>query len=252
MYTAASGMLVQQVHIDIIANNLANVNTPGYRADRMLTRAFPHHIIYRVDDAPNAGPAPVGRLGTGAYVDGTALSLEQAALQHTGSPLHAAIVGEGFFAVETAAGMRLTRDGGFTLDAEGWLVTSSGARVLGQQGAIQLGDGTQAPRRVTIDEFGGVWADGQQVDTLLVVTVDNPAWLRKEGANLLVPNEASGEPEPLAQFRLQTGHREASNVQVVTEMVRIITAHRAYEMAQRAVQAHDELLDRAVNEVSRL
>lgn len=252
LYTAASGMLAQQVHIDIIANNLANVNTPGYRADRMLTRAFPHHLIYRADDAPFKNPVPIGPLGTGAYVDGTALSLEQGALQRTGNPLHVAIVGDGFFAVETAAGLRLTRDGGFTIDGEGWLVTASGARVLGQQGAIRLGDGTRPPSRVSIDESGGVWVDGQRVDTLLVVAVDNPAWLQKEGANLMVPSDASGEPYPLPQFRLQEGHREGSNVQVVTEMVRIITAHRAYEVAQRAVQAHDQLLDRAVNEVARL
>lgn len=249
-------MLVQQHRLDVISNNLANVTTPGYRADRTVIRAFPDMALYRVDDGAGTGsgrPAPVGRLGTGAFMEGTVLSLEEGPLETTGNPLDAAIVGEGFFLVETPAGQRLTRDGGFTVDGEGRLVTRDGHPVLDRNGqpivAVQAG---QPAGVAHIDAAARLWVGGQQVAELAVVSVNNPALLRKEGGNRFAPTDGSGPVFVLDDVRLEPGHREGSNVGAVTEMVRIISAFRAYEAAQRTVQAHDDLLDRAVNEVGRL
>lgn len=256
LYTAASGMLAQQHHIDILSNNLANVNTPGYRADRMLSRAFPDMLLHRINDGvgrAGSRPVPIGRLGTGVYVDGTALSLEEGPLQTTGNPLDVAVVGEGFFMVDTDQGPRLTRDGGFHVAADGYLVTRDGHRVLGTDGQglyVASAHGSAEPPH--IDGEGGVWVQGVQVGTLAIVNVDNPALLRKEGGSRLVADEASGMPFLMANPRVETGVREGSNVPIVGEMVRVISAYRAYEAAQKAVQAQDELLGRAVEQVARL
>lgn len=251
-------MLVQQHRLDVISNNLANVTTPGYRADRTVTRAFPDMALYRVDDGASSGPgggrpAPLGRLGTGAYMEGTVFSLEEGPVQATGNPLDAAIVGDGFFLVETPMGLRLTRDGGFTIDGEGRLVTRDGHPVLDRDGqpivAVEPG---QPAGPAYMDGGARLWVGDQQVAELAVVSVDNPALLRKEGGNRFAPTDGSGPLFALDNPRVEPGHREGSNVGAVTEMVRIISAFRAYEAAQRTVQAHDDLLDRAVNEVGRL
>lgn len=256
LYTAASGMLAQQHHIDILSNNLANVNTPGYRADRMLSRAFPDMLIHRIHDGvgrAGSRPVPVGRLGTGVYVDGTALSLEEGPLQTTGNPLDVAVMGEGFFLIDTEQGPRLTRDGGFHVAADGFLVSRDGHRVLGTEGQwLNVASPDGSPEPPQIDGEGGVWVQGQYVGALAVVNVDNPALLRKEGGNRLVANESSGQPVLVDNPRVETGVREGSNVPIVGEMVRVISAYRAYEAAQKAVQAQDELLGRAVEDVARL
>lgn len=261
MYTGASGMLAQQVRTDVLANNLANAQTVGFKREAVLQRAFPEMLIRRVFDpvAPGGGavgtffgaqgaydPRPVvGRLGTGTYVDGTWTVHEQGPLRYTGNDLDVALNGDGFFAVQTEAGVRYTRDGRFALDAEGRLVTLAGWPVLDADGQPIVVGGA-----ATIDEQGQVWVDGAVTARLGVWSFPEPQWLQREGTGLWVPTDDAGEPAP-GGATVHAGYLEDANVNVVTTMVELITAFRSYEANQKVIQAYDETLGRVVNDLGR-
>ncbi|MEJ5250897.1 MAG: flagellar hook-basal body protein [Chthonomonadetes bacterium] len=237
---AASGMLAQQVRHDVIANNLANADTTGYKADEAVFRTalesaiWRHHDPYRGAEAPRVGVMPFG-----TEVDEIHTDLRPGAITLTGRSLDVAIDGDGFFVVNTPQGERYTRDGAFRQLADGTLVTTDGMPVLGTRGVIR-----SAGVPITIAPNGDVLANGQVVDRLRIVQVQNAV---KEGANRF-----AGNAQPLQQFSLQVGALERSNVSVVQAMVDMITAMRAYEASHRAVLAHDETLQRAVNDVGKV
>lgn len=251
-------MLAQQVHVDVLANNLANVNTVGFKREETLQSAFPEMLLRRVSDPEAAGaqsgafyrdgrdPRPiVGRLGTGAYIDGTWTVHTDGALRQTDNPLDLALVGSGFFVVETDAGIRLTRDGRFTLAEDGTLVTRSGWPLVGQDGPIVI-NGNQ----VAVDEDGFVHVDGQAIAQLQLVDVQDAQMLRKEGAGLWALTDEAGLPEPTA-VRVIAGHVEQSNVNSVQSMVQLIGAFRAYEAGQKVIQTYDATLGKVVNELGK-
>lgn len=257
MYTGASAMLAQQARVDVLANNLANVDTVGFKREQVVQSAFPDMLMRRVFDPVGAGgdagsfygqggwdPRPVvGRLGTGTYVDGTWTVHAEGGLRRTDNPLDLAIVGPGFFAVQTDAGVRLTRDGRFTLNEEGTLVTLTGWPVLGEEGPV-----TVAGTRVAVDEQGRLHVDGEVVAVLQRVDVAEVQGLRKEGGGLWAPTDASGPPEAVAA-RVHGGYVEQSNVNAVQSMVQLISAFRSYEANQKVIQAYDATLGKAVNEL---
>ncbi|HEY8417928.1 MAG TPA: flagellar hook-basal body protein [Limnochordales bacterium] len=268
LYTSASGMLAEQVRVDVLAHNLANVQTAGFKRQTVIQSAFPEMLLHRVNDPMVIGPPgprrsdagavrpqrgfafdprpAVGRLGTGTYIDGTYSDMTAGALRHTGNPLDMALEGDGFFTVETPAGLRFTRDGRFTLDGEGWLVTPEGHRVLGEAGPIRVRGGT-----VHVTEQGEIWVDGALAGVLAIRTFADPQGLVREGSSLWAATEWSGEPQPAAA-RVHAGYLEDSNVNVVMAMVELITAYRSYEANQRVIQAFDQTLGKAVNELGRV
>lgn len=235
LYIAASGMQAQQIRHETVANNLANADTTGYKADQAVFRAVFEQTIWRHRDT---APAPLGSLSFGAQVDGAVTDLRPGTLSITGRSLDVAIEGEGFFVINTPQGERYTRDGAFRQAADGTLVTADGMPVMGTRGVIRS---PNAP--LTISPNGEVLSEGQVVDQLRVVALRSPV---KEGSNRFV-----GTAQPLTQYALQVGMLERSNVSVVLSMVEMITALRAYEAAHRAVLAHDETLQKAVNEVGK-
>ncbi|MBO8142173.1 MAG: flagellar basal-body rod protein FlgF [Firmicutes bacterium] len=255
MYTGASAMMAEQVRVDVLANNLANGQTTGFKREAVLQSAFPSMLLRRIGDPVRmrSGDAAggdlrpvVGRLGTGTYVDGTYTVYEAGPLRFTGNSFDVALVGNGFFAVETPGGVRFTRDGRFTLDGDGWLVTLTGYRVLGQAGPIRI-----LGSDVRIDEDGRVFVDGELVAALQPVGFDEPQGLLREGAGLWAATAASGPPQP-AGARVHQGYLEQSNVNLVSTMVELISAYRSYEANQRVVQAYDQTLGKAVNELGRV
>lgn len=240
LYIAASGMLAQQVRHESIANNLANADTTGYKADEAVFRTALNTAILRHRDPHKGAPAPqVGTLSFGAAVDEMVTDLRPGAIALTGRSLDVAIDGEGFFTVNTPQGERYTRDGAFRQLADGTLATADGMPVLGMRGIIR-----SANTHLTIAPNGDVLANGQVIDRLRIVQLQNAS---KEGANRF-----AGNAQPLPQFSLQVGALERSNVSVVQAMVDMIVAMRAYEASHRAVLAHDETLQRAVNDVGKV
>jgi flagellar basal-body rod protein FlgF len=252
LYTGASGMLAEMARTDVISNNIANVNTTGFKKDRGVFRAFPEMNIHRIHDPMPAGidkvvdPRPfIGMMGTGVMLDEINTDFSQGALRTTSNPLDVAIRGEGFFQVQTPDGIRYTRDGSFSLNGNGYVVTKDGHYVLGNNGPLQLlQDGN-----IVISEQGEVFVDEQFVDRLSIVTFAQTNQLQKQGDNLYISN---APPIQLQDPQIVQGALEGANLNTVTEMVDLISAFRAYEANQKVIQTHDATLDKAVNDVGRL
>lgn len=256
LYTSGHGMKVQSKLNDITANNMANAQTVGYKKDIGVMTSFPDMLLHRMEETdkkenPSHLPPRVGYLSTGVIVEETIPIINKPGhLQETNSPLDVAIIGQGFFVVNTgpdgqAEGLRYTKQGNFKLNQEQMLVTVDGQPVQGQNGNIYL-----AGTNIKIDESGQIFVDDQYVDTLQLVNFAETEGLRKEGATLFL-HQNQEAVMPVADPQVKQGFLEGSNVDPVYEMVNMIQVMRAYEANQKAVQAHDQTLDKAVNEVGR-
>jgi flagellar basal-body rod protein FlgG len=231
MQAAASGMVAQMAGQDVVANNLANVNTSGFKRDVPSFRAL---LTGQLEGANTAQVS----------VD-PGFDRSQGAIRETGSPTHFALDGDGYFAVQTPSGVACTRNGAFTLDSEGYLVTTSGDKVLGQSGPVQLaGKG-----EIKVSERGVLTQNGQDMDTLQVVRFAPTAPLGKTGDGLWRMDPSS--TTIATDVRVRQGSLEASNVNPIEEMVSMIAGLRTYEASQKSIQAQDETLDKLVNEVGR-
>lgn len=242
IYTSASGMLAESLRTDVIANNLANVNTTGYKKDIAVNKDFASLLITRINDGE---PAQIGNLGVGALVDEVTTIHSNGSTRQTGNALDLAIMGKGFFAVATPNGLRYTRNGSFARSAQGELVTSEGYRVQGQNGPIRLPDG-----KLTVGADGTVTVDDQQIGQLTFVEFANEKALQKEGNSLFIA--PAGQAGQRATGAIEQGYLEMANVNPVAEMVNLIANYRSYEINGKAVQAHDQLMGKAVNDVGRL
>jgi flagellar basal-body rod protein FlgF len=219
LYIAASGMLAEQIRQDQIANDLANASTPGYKGDRTAQRSFGDLLL-----ANTANGAAVGRQSTAVQVDTIQTNWDASPTRETGEPLDFAIAGDGFFAVQTAQGVRYTRNGQFSLDAQGRLVTAQGNAVLDTAGRpITATDGKVDPR------------------TLGVVALTDP---RKEGDSLV-----SGTAAGAATGTVRSGALESSGADAARSMVDMIASMRAFEAGQKVIQTIDETLGQAVTKV---
>lgn len=249
LYTSASGMLVESLRADVTANNLANVNTVAFKQERTAVAAFPEMLLHRLEGRQPAGAPAIGPLGTGAAIDEASADWTSGPLQHTGRSLDVALVESGFFVVESGEGtVAYTRDGSLNVAAEGWLVDAMGNRVLGAAGPIQLATSDEPVGSVAITDDGGVVVDGDRIGELLRVDFAEPRALQRLGGNLWQATEWSGEAEPVAA-QVRGESLERSNVNIVGEMVTMIEVQRAYEANQRVIRAHDETLEKAVNEL---
>ena len=222
LYIAASGMLAEQIRQEQIANDLANATTPGYKSDRTAQSTFGDLLL-----ANSSTGSVVGRQSTAVQVAAIETDFTPAAARETGEPLDFAITGEGFFAVQTAQGVRYTRNGQFALDTQGRLVTARGDLVLGRTGGpIASADGKVDPRQ------------------LGVVNLTNP---RKEGDSLV-----SGTPAGAATGQVRGGALEGSGADAARAMVDMIASMRAFEAGQKVIQAIDDTLGRAATQVGSL
>ena len=233
LYTAASGMAAHQVRLDVIANNLANADTPGFKAD--LITIDPS--VGSLNDFSTL-PSPTSIVAAGR----SGLDLSPGVFKQTGNPLDLAIVGPGLFAVETPQGERYIRAGNFTRDANGFLTTGEGFRVLGSGGPISVPDGG-----LVVDDRGKI-ANGA---TLRIVAGPGEAGLVKVGANLYAPAEGAPLPSDLPDPAVVQGQLETSNVNVVRSMVDMLITMRTYEAHQRMIQAIDQTAGEAANELGR-
>ncbi|MEW6228875.1 MAG: flagellar basal-body rod protein FlgF [Bacillota bacterium] len=249
IYVAASGMVAGMLQQDVIAQNLANVDTPGYKKDVALMGSFAHEMAVRVEDrgARRLGSAvPIGLLGSGAFVRGVGFDPREGPMIETGGTFDLAIQGDAYFVVATPEGEAYTRNGAFALNAKGELTTASGMPVLGEGGVITVPSGARADVRAD----GVVVANGKPRGRLRIVCFEDPSRLRKVGGGLFAAD--AGTARPAASAAIRQGFLEMSNVNAVTEMVQMIAGMRAYETCQKVIWYLDETLDKAVNGVGRV
>lgn len=223
LYIAASGMLSEMARQDLIANDLANAATPGYKADRTAQRSFDEILL-----ASSTNGKPIGELGTGVSIAQQVTNLAPAALKPTDEPLDFGIQGDGFFAVQTADGARYTRNGRFAANAAGQLVDQLGNLVQGRNGGpVQVrADGTVPP------------------DELATFNLAN---VTKAGNGLF-----AGLPNGPGTGSVRSGALEASGVDASRTMVDMIASMRAFEAGQRVITTIDSTLDKAANQVGRV
>lgn len=242
LYSAAAGMAAQQQRIDGVANDLANASTTGYKHVRIGFR----DLLY---NAQGGGAGPTVLAGAGAAAGFIGRSQGQGALQTTDQPLDVAIQGSGFFQVKRADGsLALTRDGSLRLDSQGRLTTSDGDIL---QPEIVVPRGTSADK-LSIAGDGTVRAGaGRPLGRIELVNVPAPDGLQPLGGNLFAANAASGQPTAVGtDTTLRQGALEGSNVDVGDAMVDMIDAQRSFQLASKAIQMQDQMLEIA-NQVKR-
>lgn len=252
LYIAASGMMANVFRQNVIANNLANVNTAGFKRSQQLDVAFPVSFYSRLHDqrlisldgTMEVRP-PIGFVGGGVLPQETTLDFTQGSRFQTGNPLDFALTGPGYFTVQGPDGSLLyTRNGSFSLDGEGRLVTKDGFPVLGHNGEIFLDDG-----QVLVDAEGNITLDGKEVDSLLIVRFEDERKLERIGHSLFrVAGEVPVDMAP-EDLRVQQGFLEQSNVNAVREMVEMMALVRSYEMNARVLSLMDQTLGLAANDV---
>ena len=252
LWTGASGMAAQQVNVDLIANNIANVNTTGFKRQR----ANFQDLYYDIAVAPGTragdlGTNPTGtQIGTGVKLSGTPRIFTTGSVEVTGSQTDMAIDGEGFFRVTLPDGTTYayTRAGDFRFDSAGNLVTPDGY-LTGVQGF----DPALGPVAVATD--GVVSQNGAQIGQLNLTRFANPAGLTAIGRNLFVESQGSGQavevtPGTNGMGTIRSGALEKANVEVVTELVNLIVAQRAFEANSKSIKTSDDML-RTANEIIR-
>ena len=235
IYIAASGLLAESARQDVIANNLANATTTGFKRSESTAHQFDSMLLHNMGQP---GAPAIGTLAMGAEVDGIDRIDTQGALRFTGNDLDLALVGTGHFTVDAPNGRRYTRDGSFGLDDTGRLVTKEGDTVLGVAGPITLDRG-----EVKIAQDGTVTQGGKVKGKLLLTDLD-PTSVTTEGGSLY-----TGTPTGTSTASVRQNHLESSTVNVVSEMVDLIRVMRAFEANQKSVQSHDEALQASIQKV---
>lgn len=246
-------MEAQELNLNTIANNLANVNTPGFKKSKIEFQ----DLLYTKPrtsgaDSGNGNLIPTGvEVGNGARVAATAKVFTQGQVTQTGEQFDLAVQGDGFFEVQQPDGtIGYTRDGSFKLNAQGQIVTSDGLPVLSGFQAVPAGTTS-----VNISQTGNVTMTGPSGNTTFQLTMArfaNPAGLQSLGGNLYAETPASGAPQTGQPGQngygtILQGYLEGSNVNIVEEMVNLITAQRAYEINSKSVQASDQMLQNVAN-----
>jgi flagellar basal-body rod protein FlgG len=252
LWIARTGLEAQQMRMNVVAQNLSNVNTTGYKRQRAMFEDLMYQNVVQAGGLTSQQTsAPTGlNLGTGVRVVATDRQFAQGNMITTNNPFDIAVQGRGFFEIALPDGSQaFTRDGTFQLNSDGQLVTSSGYTV---QPAITIPPNAQA---VTIGSDGTVSAvlAGQttptQVGTVQLTDFVNPAGLQPRGQNLFMETVSSGPPQPSTPGlnglgTLGQGSLETSNVSVVEELVAMIETQRAYEMNSRSIETSDQMLQR--------
>lgn len=273
-YTVASGMVAQQRRTELLTNNMANANTPGFKADQSVVRSFPDMLLSRIGHTnlpvqKNLGlktTKTVGAVNTGVYMQETIPLFSQGQIRETELPTDIALIdgvlptdsesglaGSIFFRLENGQGQELyTRNGNLTLDADGYLVNPQGYYVLSENGQrIQLQN----------DDFsvlsdGRIMQEGAEVARLGISFAANPDLLVKQDNGLFSTNGNGTLPSAYTSqgvsFSMQQGYLEGSNVDPSKTMTEMLTAYRAFEANQKILQAYDRSMEKAVNEVGRV
>ena len=247
IYTAAANMAAQEGRVEIAANNLANADTVGFKRELALLGSGPTRLLGIHENQSALHPLNTMTLGNGLW--DAATDMRQGALKETGGKLDLALSGRGFFSIQTSEGIRFTRSGAFTLNGQGFISTVDGGLLLGESGnPIYIGN-----QDFTINGEGQIYNNaGIYIDKLRIVDFPSPEYLNKVGSSYFESSSRSGASFSVVKPNVFQGYLEDSNLRIVEEMVRMISALRSYERAQKLVQSYDDTLGRAVNDVGKV
>lgn len=234
IYPILSGAVAQERQIQVLTNNIANVNTAGFKQNDALFRS----LLSRSMGAPAAANDRVF-----VSAEGLTTVFEPGRFRQTGNPFDLAVEGQGFFEIKTPEGLRYTRNGSFRLDNKRQLVTETGDPVMGKRGPIKI-----APGDVHIDPRGAILVAGQEVGAVKIVEFPEKGSLRKAGDGVF----AGENPKPVKEPTVQVGYLEESNVNAISEMVKLIQSMRTFESAQKFIQTFDRMTEMAVQEIGRV
>jgi flagellar basal-body rod protein FlgG len=241
MYSAVSASLSAARRLDVITNNLANLNTPGYKKDKMSFESL-------LSGAANPPVVPQGTTADPVLLkENNYIDFATGPTNKSGNPLDLALDGDGFFAVTTPDGTAYTRQGNLRSSADGTLVTVDGYPVQGVGGAAISIKGS----KVVIDAKGGVTVDGTQVGTISVVDFDKPYTLTKTGGAMFVPADPKTPPQA-SKAQVQQGFIEGSNVESISEMVQLIETNRYFEACTKVIKSFDDMTSKAANDLGRV
>ena len=261
LYTAYTGMVQEQRRLDVLANNLANSTTVGYKKEGATSRAFKDELALRIKDSERRGVRGIGNIQMGVKIGETYTDYSDGPAKVTDQQADLAIAGEGFFAIEFTdknqnPSVKYTRNGEFNVDKDGYLVTADGDHVLNQEAAMNGSTDPEGFVRVDpnlpffVDDSGAIYQQEQQVGNIGLVDIDNYDYLTKYGENLY-DLEEGGQVEA-AGGSIEQGYLEAANVNIAYEMVNMIQIQRAYEAGQKMIQTADSTLEMAVSQVGQI
>lgn len=253
LYTAWTGMANEQKRLDVISNNLANSATVGYKKEGVTNQSFDDMLAIKIrDKSATGGDSNIGKVTLGVKIGEVYTDYTQGSLRETGNTFDLAIEGSGFFTLSVVNGNaeevnRYARAAQFVMDSEGYIVDVNGNHLVSESGYLQIP--TDASQ-VVIDVDGSVYADGALVDQLTIKDFENYDYLKKYGDTMYGAKEGAVEIETSNLVR--QGFTEQSNVNVVSEMVNMITITRAYEANQKVIQSIDGTLELAANSIGKI
>ena len=253
LYTGWTGMATEQKRLDVIANNLANAATVGYKKEGVTTQSFDEALTIKIkDQSEPLQERTIGNMSLGVKIGEVYTDYGTGSFRETGNPFDLAIDGDGFFqvAVTDSNGethMRYTRAGGFHMTSDGYIVDTQGNHLQSESGDLivptDAGD-------ISIDDNGWVFADNEKVDRIITYDFEDYDYLKKYGETMYAPVDGATTIE--AKNIIRSGWAEQSNVNVVSEMINMITITRAYEANQKIIKSIDQTLDLATNSVGRV
>ena len=251
LYTAWSGLQNEQKRLDVIANNIANSATTGYKQEGVTSQSFDDMLAIKVRDYSANKDEIIGKMTLGVKVGEIYTNHGQGSVRATGNTFDLALDGSGFFTmrVTDASGndhIRYTRAGNFTITRDGYVTDADGNRVQSEAGDLIV----PTDAEIVFDTDGSVYADGELIDKLTITDFEDYNYLKKFADTMYEP--VDGATAFAAEGKLLQGFLEQSNVNVVKEMTQMIAITRAYEANQKVVQAMDSTMDQSVNSVGRV
>ncbi len=250
-YNLTSGMLTQSRNLNVIGNNMVNIQTPGYKREKMVSSTFEEEMLYRTGRRSKDNSVELGITSKIKTAQRTFVNYEQGSFDSTGGVFDFALNGNGFFCINTADGVRYTRNGSFHVDNEGYLTLDNLGRVQGQNGPIQI-----ASEDFVVDGNGAIrgWDENgneQEYGILRIVDFEDHGQLHKEDYGLYSTNQAPRQvTDGTTGVLWQT--LERSNVDMVEEMTNLMSSQRALQSAAQVLKMYDQIMSKSATDVGRL
>lgn len=251
LYTGWTGLYNEQKRLDVIANNIANSATTGYKQEGVTSQSFDEMLTIKVRDYSVKMPQTIGNMSLGVKVGEVYTNHGQGSLRPTGNTYDLALDGSGFFTMKVTDAdgndhIRYTRAGNFTITKEGYVTDADGNHLQSESGDLMV----PTDAEIVFDTDGTVYANGEAIDKVLLADFEDYNYLKKFADTMYEPVDGATQKE--ADGALRQKFLEQSNVNVIQEMTQMIAITRAYEANQKIVQAMDATLDQAVNSVGRV